>query len=83
VYRKYLRVSAEVKFVFLHGDYAVIAKQLQRRRGHFLNPALLQSQFADLEQPGLDKETLTIELGRTPQELVKEIETKLHLASKE
>ena len=82
-YRRYLRVSAEVKFVFLHGDYAVIAKQLQRRRGHFLNPALLQSQFADLEEPGLDKETLTIELGRTPQELVKEIETKLHLASKE
>jgi gluconokinase len=82
-YRRYLRVSAEVKFVFLHGDYALIAKQLQRRRGHFLNPALLQSQFADLEEPGLDKETLTIELGRTPQELVKEIETKLHLASKE
>ena len=83
VYRKHLRVSAEVKFLFLHGDYALIAKQLQRRRGHFLNPALLQSQFADLEEPGLDEETLTIELGRTPQELVKEIETKLHLASKE
>jgi gluconokinase len=82
-YRRYLRVSAEVKFVFLHGDYALIAKQLQRRRGHFLNPALLQSQFADLEEPGLDEETLTIELGRPPQELVKEIGTKLHLASKE
>jgi gluconokinase len=83
VYRKYLRVSAEVKFVFLHGDYAVIAKQLQRRRGHFLNPALLRSQFADLEEPGLNEEALTIELGRPPQELVKEIEAKLHLASKE
>jgi gluconokinase len=83
VYRKHLRVSADVKLVFLRGDYALIAKQLQRRRGHFLNPALLQSQFADLEEPGLDEETLTIELGRTPQELVKEIETKLHLASKE
>jgi gluconokinase len=83
VYRKYLRVSAEVKFVFLHGDYAVIAKQLQRRRGHFLNPALLQSQFADLEEPRLNEEALTIELGRPPQELVKEIEAKLHLASKE
>jgi gluconokinase len=83
VYRKYLRVSAEVKFVFLHGDYAVIAKQLQRRRGHFLNPELLHSQFADLEEPGLDEETLTVEFGPTPQELLKEIETKLHLASKE
>jgi gluconokinase len=82
-YRKHLRVSAEVKFVFLHGDCALIAKQLQRRRGHFVNPALLQSQFADLEEPEPDEETLTIELGRAPQELVKEIETKLHLASKE
>jgi gluconokinase len=83
VYRKHLRVSAEVRFVFLRGDYAVIAKQLQRRRVHFMKPELLRSQFADLEEPGLDEETLTIELGRTPQELVKEIETKLHLAGKE
>jgi gluconokinase len=77
-YRKHLRVSAEVKFVFLHGDYALIANQLKRRRGHFMNPALLQSQFTDLEEPGPDEETLTSELGRTPQELVKEIKAKLH-----
>jgi gluconokinase len=83
VYRKYLRVSAEVKFVFLHGDYAVIAKQLQRRRVHFMNPALLQSQFADLGEPQPEERVLTIELGRAPHELVEEIKAKLHLASKE
>ena len=51
VYRKHLRVSAEVKLVFLRGDYALVAEQLRHRRGHFMNPGLLRSQFADLEEP--------------------------------
>jgi gluconokinase len=76
-YRERLRASAEVKFVFLRGDYALIEEQLRQRRGHFMDPALLRSQFSDLEEPRPDEEALTIELGRTPQELVQEIKTKL------
>jgi gluconokinase len=76
-YRERLRVSDEVKFVFLHGDYALVERQLRHRRRHFMNPALLKSQFVDLEEPGWDEEAITIELGRTPQELVKEIKAKL------
>jgi gluconokinase len=83
VYRKHLRVSAEVKLVFLRGDYALVAEQLRQRRGHFMNPALLRSQFADLEEPQPEEEVLTIELDRTPHELVKEIKTKLHLSSRD
>ena len=79
-YRDHLGVSTEVKFVFLRGDYALIAKQLRHRHGHFMNPALLRSQFAELEEPQPDENVLTIELGRTPHELVKEIKTMLHLA---
>ncbi len=70
-YREGLRVSGEVKFVFLRG------------RDHFMNPALLRSQFADLEEPQPDEEITTIELGRSPRDLVNEIRTKLHLASKD
>jgi len=81
-YRERLRVSDEVKFVFLRGDYALIEKQLRRRHGHFMNPELLRSQFADLEEPKPDEDVLTIELGRFPQELVEEIKAKLHLAGK-
>ena len=81
-YRERLRVSNEVKFVFLRGDYALIEKQLRRRHGHFMNPELLRSQFADLEEPKPDEDVLTIELGRSPQELVEEIKAKLHLAGK-
>jgi gluconokinase len=78
-YRGRLRVSDDVKFVSLRGVYALIERQLRRRRGHFMNPALLQSQFADLEEPEPDEDAITIELGRTPEELVEEIKAKLSL----
>ena len=81
-YLERLRVSDDVKFVFLRGDYGLIENQLRHRRGHFMNPALLQSQFADLEEPASDENVLAIELGQTPQELVKEIKAKLRLARK-
>jgi gluconokinase len=76
-YRDRLRISAEVKFVFLRGDYALITEQLRRRRGHFMDPGLLRSQFADLEEPEADEDALTIELGRPPDEIVEEIKIKL------
>jgi gluconokinase len=80
-YRDCLRVSDEVKFVFLRGDFALVQKQLRSRPAHFMNPALLQSQFDDLEEPQADENVLTIELGRTPEQIVNEIEAKLHLVS--
>jgi gluconokinase len=82
-YRRYLRLNANVRFVFLRGDYSLIANQLRHRRGHFMNPALLRSQFADLEEPQPAEDVLTIELGPPPQELVEEIKTELHLVSKD
>jgi len=78
-YRERLRVGDDVKFVFLRGNYALIERQLRRRRGHFMNPALLQSQFADLEEPESDEDAITIELGRSPEELVEQIKAKLNL----
>jgi gluconokinase len=79
-YRKHLRVNPEVKLVFLRGDYALISEHLRHRRGHFMNPALLRSQFEALEEPGPDEDVTTIDLGRPPRDLVDEIKTKLHLA---
>ena len=80
-YRDCLRVSDEVRFVFLRGDYALVEKQLRNRQGHFMNAALLQSQFDDLEEPQPDEHVLTIELGRRPEEIVDRIKAKLHLAN--
>jgi gluconokinase len=82
-YRERLRVSNDVNLVFLRGNYALIERQLRGRRGHFMNPALLRSQFADLQEPEPDEAVVTIELRRAPQELVDEIKTKLALAGKQ
>ena len=75
-YRRFLRVNDQVKFVYLRGDYSLIANQLRERKGHFMNPELLKSQFADLEEPRAAEGILTVDLGRTPRELVQEIITK-------
>jgi gluconokinase len=80
-YRDRLRASEQVKFVFLHGDYALVEKPLRSRRDHFMNPNLLQSQFEDLEEAGSREDVLTVQLGGTPEEIVGEIKAKLHLAS--
>ena len=80
-YRDRLQASEHVKFVFLRGDYALVEKQLHSRRGHFMNPDLLQSQFDDLEEPEPDEHVLTIEVGHTPEEIVDRIKSKLHLAN--
>src|SRR5438270_8964944 len=72
-YRDRLRVSSKVKFAFLHGSRARIAEQLEHRRGHFMNPKLLESQFADLEEPKPTEDALTVEIGADPSRVVAEI----------
>ncbi len=52
-YRDRIRSGApDVRFVFLHGDRALIAGRLAGRRGHYMPPSLLRSQFDALEMPG-------------------------------
>jgi gluconokinase len=41
----------EVRFVYLKGPAGLIAARLANRHGHFFDPALLQTQFDELEEP--------------------------------
>ena len=51
-YRQLLAADAEeVKFVYLKGPPGLINERLAHRQGHFFNPALLRTQFDDLEEP--------------------------------
>lgn len=59
-----------VRFVLLHGPQELIAERLEDRRGHFMNPALLDSQFATLELPD---DALTVDIARSPAEQVRAI----------
>ncbi len=76
-YRDRLKVSDQVRFVFLRGDRKRIRKQLRQRRGHFMNPNLLESQFTDLEEPMPAEDVLALEVGGEPRELVKQIKSSL------
>ncbi len=78
-YRRQLRASTQVKFVYLRGDFALIADRLRKRTGHFMKPTLLRSQFADLEEPQPAEHVIVVDLARTPQELTQEIKSKLEL----
>ena len=81
-YRDRLRVSEQVKFVFLRGSRDRIAEQLKRRRGHFVDPKLLDSQFADLEEPKSSEHAVMVELGDDPPELVQKIKASLRERSR-
>ena len=77
-YRDLLRRD-QVTFVYLRGDRDEISRRLAARQGHFMPAALLDSQFADLEPPGPDERALTVDIGRTPDELADEIVAALNL----
>lgn len=51
VYRDRLAAAGDVRFVHLAGDYATIAKRLEKRKHRYMPAALLDSQFATLEPP--------------------------------
>ena len=50
-YRDQLLVSPDVKLVYLRGGRELIADRLTQRQGHYMDPNLLASQFATLEEP--------------------------------
>ena len=74
-YRDELRRSADVKFVFLRAERAQVVQHLKNRRGHYFDPKLLDSQFADLEEPESSKDAVTVELTGEPRDVASKIES--------
>jgi gluconokinase len=67
----------EIKTVFLHGTYALIAERLHQRQGHFAGEALLASQFATLEEP---TDAISFDIDQTPAQIVDQVMRRLNLA---
>jgi carbohydrate kinase (thermoresistant glucokinase family) len=63
----------DVRLVYLRGSRDVIAARLANRKGHFMPASLLESQFAALEEPGPDENSLTVDIGGSPDEVADEI----------
>ncbi|MGB2015780.1 MAG: gluconokinase, partial [Candidatus Puniceispirillum sp.] len=49
-YREYLasRAGMPIHFIYLDADRALIARRIAARKGHFMSPSLIDSQFATL-----------------------------------
>jgi len=58
------------RWVYLKGDIELIRSRLHKRKGHYMNPALLQSQFDALEPPG---EALLIDVNDEPAALAQQV----------
>jgi gluconokinase len=75
-YRSKLKVSQEVRFVYLKGSASLIAERLRTRNGHFAGESILASQLADLEEPD---EAVIVDISSAPQQIVEEIRKALGL----
>ena len=71
-----LLLGPGVKLVYLRGSRELIAARLAKRRGHFMPPALLDSQFATLEEPA---DAVVVDISSTPSEIVAVIRAQLML----
>jgi gluconokinase len=63
----------QVQMVYLKGDRDLIAARLAARQGHFFTAAMLDSQFADLEEPTADEGALVVSIAGTPKKIVEDI----------
>ena len=60
----------DVVLVYLQGSKALIAERIASRKGHFMPAALLDSQFATLEEPGPDEHPIVVSIGASPEAIV-------------
>ncbi|GGU08956.1 gluconokinase [Streptomyces coeruleorubidus] len=68
-YRDRLSSAApHVFFLHLDGSPELIAARITARRGHFMPPELLRTQFADLEPMGEDEAGAAIPIDGTPEQ---------------
>lgn len=66
---------SDLRFVFLSGSEEAIAQRLRRRRGHFMPPALLESQLAALEPP---EDAIMVPIERTTEEQAESVIRTIH-----
>jgi gluconokinase len=74
VYRDRLRAGRpHVRLIYLEADRDVVARRLTARNGHFFPPALLDTQFADLEPPADDENPVRVQVDKPPLDIVESL----------
>lgn len=73
-YRFRLLIDAQVRLVYLKSTRSLIEQRLIERRGHYMNPSLIESQFAILEEP---ERAIVLDAAGSPEDVVAGIREKL------
>jgi gluconokinase len=74
-YRERLRGGIfQIQFVYLKGDFDLIRVRLAARPDHFMKPGMLESQFADLEEP---RDAIVLDIGQSVGKMVDRIEQQI------
>ena len=69
----------DVRIVFLDGTQDLIASRLAARKGHFMPPGLLASQFRTLEPPASGERPITVSIDAPVESIVDNIIRQLNL----
>jgi len=67
----------DIRLVYLDGTQSLIADRLSHRKGHFMPPGLLISQFAALEPPTPDEGPVTVSIDAEVEVIVDRIISQL------
>lgn len=55
-----------LRFLFLHGEAALIGQRMRERSGHYMPVSLLDSQFATLEEPAAEDDVVALPVDLAP-----------------
>ncbi len=69
----------DIRIVFLNGTQDLIADRLAARKGHFMPPGLLASQFKTLEPPQQSERPVTVSIDASVHTIVDDIIHQLKL----
>ena len=69
----------DVTLVYLRGSRELIGQRMAARQHHFMPPALLDSQFATLEEPGADEKPLVVQVEASKEAIVEQVVRELRL----
>lgn len=67
----------QVRLAYLRGSYELIQSRLAARNEHYMPAALLDSQFAALEEPTADEHPIVVDVGGKPAEITADIVRRL------
>jgi gluconokinase len=67
----------DIRIVYLDGSRALVAERLAARKGHFMPPGLLDSQFATLQAPAADENPISVPIDANVEAIVDDIAGRL------